>query len=615
VALTGLPDFGLPVPPGAVRVLFPYGSGPFTVLPDRLEVPAGPDGVPELVLALVRGTVPWLPPDPYGVLDLRLAPDYQLDEALELALGLRPGAAVTPFTVSGGFLRLLPAAAEVDVPEALTSPVALAFDGLDRGRFTVTLPMDAAVFAEGLLSGGVVAVRAHAELEFPGVAPRLAASVGCDPGALLPALAGLGEDGVVARDDLLSLLATGLSGLPVELQAEPGVNPPVLAATLVDWLRARYATPAPAPVPGPAAFLRLPAEAPTGHVTWDLSQALATWRPLVLDQDPLAGVRSFVVAHGTSALVTRSVVPPMPTGQLSVTVTANLPAVRLGVLELGVELVAPPRLPVRPQRSSAVARLDPPADRASLRLRLSPAEPPEYTCQVYAVVAGGGNEPLRGPAVPRRGDTVALGAADLPVTFVPVRADPAVLALATVHVRLQPADPGLPAQDADLDPKQPAVAFTRPAPAQGSPAPGSLTVDCRPLDGAAPVRLGPLEAAPLVITLASLPGSGPQEVSVSAVFPGPDGLVAVDLLAEGRPEEPAWISTLALTPDRPQRTWRYAASSPFHAGYRWRPYRSAPPPAPWSQLLPAGTPLVVEPEPQPPAPPVTPEPPTEPIRT
>jgi hypothetical protein len=616
-ALTGLPDFGLPVPPGAVRVLFPYGSGPFTVLPDRLEVPAGPDGVPELALTLVRGTVPWLPPDPYGVLDLRLAPDYQLDEALELALGLRPDAAVTPFTVSGGFLRLLPTAAEVDVPEALTRPVALAFDGLDRGRFTVTLPMDAAVFAEGLLSGGVVAVRAHAELEFPGVAPRLAASVGFNPGILLPALAGLGEGGVVARDDLLSLLATGLPGLPLELQAERGLDPAELAGTLVDWLRARYATLAPAPVPGPAAFLRLPAEAPAGHVTWDLSQALATWRPLVLDQDPLAGVRSFVAANGTSALVARSAVPPMPTGQLSVTVTANLPAVRLGVLELGVELVAPPRPPVRPQQSSAVARLDPPADRASLRLRLSPVEPPEYTCQAYAVVAGGGNEPLRGPAVPRRGDTVALGAADLPVTFVPVRADPAVLALATVHVRLQFLDPGLPAQDADLDPKRPAVAFTRPVPALGSPAPapGSLTVDCRPLDGAAPVRLGPRDAAPLVITLASLPGSRPQEVSVSAVFPGSDELVAVDLLAEGRPEETAWISTLALTPDRPQRTWRYAASSPFHAGYRWRPYRSAPPSAPWSPVLPAGTPLVVEPEPRPPAPPVIPEPPTEPIPT
>jgi hypothetical protein len=612
VALTGLPDFGLPSPPGPVRLLAPYGSGPFTVLPDRLAVPAGPDGVPELSLALVRGTVPWLPPDPYGLLDLRLAPDYQLAEALELARGLRADAAVVPFTVGDGFLRLLPAAAEVKVPAPLTSPLALAFDGLDRGRLTVTLPEDAAVFAEGLLGGGVVAVRAHAELEYPGVAPRLAASVGFDPAALLPALAALGEAGVVARDDLLALLATGLAGLPLELQAAAGIDQGALAATLVDWLRARYAALAPAPAAGPAAFLRLPADAPAGHVTWDLSEALATWRPLVLDLDPLAGVRAFVAANGTSALVTRSIVPPLLTGQLSVTVSANLPAVRLGVLELGVELVAPPRPPLRPQRSSALARLEPPADSATLRLRLSPAEPPEFTCQVYAVVPGGGNEPVRGPAAPRRGDTVLLGAADLPLSFVPVRADPAVLALSTVQVRFQPGDPALPAQQAELGPERPAVAFTQPA--QGASGPGSLVVECRPLDGAAPVRLGPLEGAPLAITLASLPGSGPQEVSVSAVFPGPDGLVAVDLLAEARPEEPAWISTLALTPDRPQRIWRYAAPSPFHAGYRWRPYRSTPPPAPWSDVLPAGTPLVVEPE-QPPSAPVVPEPPTEPIPT
>lgn len=625
MALTGLPDFGAPLLAGAVR--YPYGSGSFTVLPDQLNVATRPDGTPDLLVTLVRGAVPSLPPDPHGVIDIRLTPDYRLDEALALARQHRPGATVRPFTVSAGFLRLQPATSGVPVPESLTVPVPLTFDGLDRIRFTATVPMDAAVFVQGLLTGGTLGLRAHAELEYPGVAPRLPATVSFNPHALLSAIGGgdpgivgggdrvggaaepVGGGGPVARDDLLTLLTTRLAELPVHVDGDPGVDPGLLAATLVDWVRARYALPAPAPVAGSRTYLSLPAEVPSGHVTWDLRQPLPTARSLVLDLDPVTSARAFVLAHGVDALVTRRVVPVLQTGQLSVAVTANLPAVRLGVLELGVELVAPPRPPVRPQQVSAHTQLDPPADTAPMRLRLSPAEPPEFISVAYAVMPDGGNEPLRGPAVPRHGDTVRLSVTDFPLTFLPVRADPAVLALSSVHVRFQPGDPTLPAQEADLDGAQTAVAFTQPVTAVG----GVLTIEFRPRDGSPAVQLGPLDAAPQILTLASLPGYGPQQVTVTGVFFRPDDLVAIDLLTEGRPEDPAWISTILLTADRPTRIWRYAAESPFHAGYRWRRYRSTPPPDPWSDVYPASAPLTVQAEPASPAPAATIPAPSDPF--
>jgi hypothetical protein len=594
--LTGLPDFGAPTLSGPARIIYPYGGGSFTVLPERLEPAMRADGTPELSLALVRGTVPELPPDPYGVIDIRLAPVHPLDEALALARQHRADATVQPVIVAGGFLRLEPATSDVPLPTPLTVPVPLTFDGLDRARFTAIVPMDTAVFTEHLLSGGTVALRAYAELEFQGVAPRLPVAMRFEPDAFLTAIAAVGDHGLVARDELVVMLATDLARLPVEVVGDANLDPVLLAATVVDWLRARYATLAPAPSASSQTYLRLPAEPPSGSVTWELSQPLPTTRPLVLDLDPLAGVREFVAAHGTGTLVTRSVVPPLATGELTVTVTANLPPVRLGVLELGIELVAPPRPPVRPQQSSAHAQLDPPVDTATLHLRLSPAEPPEFLSKAYAVVPGGGNEPLYGPAISRSGSTARLDVADFPLTFVPVRADPAVLVLSTVHVRFQPGDAALPPQDAELDTTQPSVAFTQPAATAGD---GSLTVELRPLDGSPIMRLGPVGAAPLTIALALLPSYGPQEVTITGVFPEPDGLVAVDLVPEGRPEDPAWISTVALTPARPEFSWRYAAASPFHAGYRWRRYRDTPPPEPWSDVRPAGAPLTVEAEPQP----------------
>jgi hypothetical protein len=328
-------------------------------------------------------------------------------------------------------------------------------------------------------------------------------------------------------------------------------------------------------------------------VTWDLSQPVRTFRPLLLNLDPLGSVRAFVAEHGTGALVSRHVVPPLPTGQLTVTVTANLPPLRLGVLRLGVELIAAPRPAVRPQQSRAEGPLDPPSDTATLRLRLAPAEPEEYESVAYAVVPGGGNEPLRGQPVPQQGRTVRLNPADFPVAFVPVRADPALLATSTVRAVFVPADPALPPQEAELDRDQPAIAFTQPQAA----GPASLTLHVLPRDGAAPVRLGPVDAVATFITLAALPGYGPQQVTVTAAFPAgePAAVLAVDLIPEGRPDDPSWITTLALTPDRPARAWRYLPESPFRPGYRWRRYRNAIPPEAWSDVLSPGTPLTVVP--------------------
>lgn len=589
MTLTGLPDFGLPPPTPVLHQ--PYGSGPFTVLPEGMDVPAAVDGVPQLRVTLVRGAAPDLPPAPYGVVELRLVPRYRLDDALAVARNRTPGATVEPFVAAGGFLRLVAVPGAV-LPVELTDPVSMAVDGLDRARCTVRVTAAGAALLVQLLADGLLGVNALVELEYRGVAPRLPATVVFDPAEFLPALAG-GQE-VMAREDLLGRLATDVGALPLEILHAADLDPAVLAEALVDRVGTRFGAVAPAPT-GAAqrgGHLRLPADPPAGRFTWDLREPVATTRVLVLTADPMADVRAFVQAHGADALVRRRTVPPLSTGQLDVTVTVNLPERPVGVLDLGVELAAPPRPPWRAHRVAAVVPLTGSADDRSARLRLAPGEPPELTSTTYVVVADGTNDPRYGPVVAQHGDQVRLGVGDFPVAFLPLRVDAGLLELCTVVASFEPADPGWPPGQVELDAAHPVAAFTQPPGA----AAGALTLELRPLDGAPPLSLGPLPGVPRTLTAAALPGYGPQEVSVT-VAPLPEGATAVDLVPEDRSDAPEAVTTVALTADRPAAVWRYLPASPFRAGYRWRHYAGTGAPAPWSPVQTAGTPLVVTPQP------------------
>src|SRR5260370_26599871 len=64
----------------------------YTLLPQALEVATRDDRHLDFVLELVRGQNPVLPPQPYGVLDLKLSPQYRLEDGLGVLRRLQPGA-------------------------------------------------------------------------------------------------------------------------------------------------------------------------------------------------------------------------------------------------------------------------------------------------------------------------------------------------------------------------------------------------------------------------------------------------------------------------------------------------------------------------------------------
>jgi hypothetical protein len=165
-----------------------------------------------------------------------------------------------------------------------------------------------------------------------------------------------------------------------------------------------------------------------------------------------------------------------------------------------------------------------------------------------------------------------------------VRASPALLSLCSVHLTFAPE--GSPPVTAELVDGDQSVAFSQPNGGSGA----QLTAELRPADGSAVVVLGPMPASRWALDLTSCPTYGPQEATISVNFAAGVSDYAVELLPETASDTAQNITVFRFTPDRPTRTYGYVSTSPFHGGYRWREYRSAPPLADWSPADPE-TPL------------------------
>lgn len=598
MALQGLPDFATALAAERATLFAPYErQGPFLLTPDALGVAEAEAGGPDLRIETVRGRTPLLPPRPYAVLDLRLRASYPLEAALAVAREQYAGACVAPLTIGGGVLRLGGGA----LPEELRHSIPLAWNGLGRARCALRIAIEtASLLIEGL-RGAVLPIHAYVDLAVVGVAPRLPYSARFDPRALLEALAAEADaEGRVAYSALAALFRREERGLPLVVAGAVAPDErALLAAALCDRTLQRFARPIAPPDGGAEPWVALdrPDSLGAGRFTWDLAEPQQVSRPLTLRLDPFAAARAVVAERGLAAVLRDTVVPPLPSGALAVTVTANVPAEREGLAALGVHLAAPPRPPQRPQAANATALLEPPADSARVTLRLSPREPAAYTFTTFAVLADAhGAEELAGAPVAHTGDQLELAGEAFPVEFVAVAAEPALLELA--HVRCTLRRPAATAADRpiehrfELTPERPARSLALP---RGATAAAALGVEAEERGGPGRLQLGPLPAGDLSVSRASFREYGPQRVLVQAALAAGEPSLLVELLPEGAPETPDTLGLVQLRPDRPSQEWRYFAPSPFAPGYRYRLRRPGhEPPAPWSEVRSPFEPLLVE---------------------
>jgi hypothetical protein len=607
ISWRGVPDFSqqLELPD---FTLFPAGDGAnlFVYLPKMLRVaPAeGGGGGPDFSLELVFGQNPFQPPQPYGVLDFRLCSEPFNDAALEALRLDHPGAAVTPALFTSGWLRIVKLADNgagssassssaggtdsiaassagtiadsgqvSDASGALATPVALASNGLDGTRYVRRLSLDEFSIAKSFLQQAVFSYTAWAEMTMEGLTESLPASLEFRPAALLAALRQQADSqGRLPISQLVEFWMQDKESLP--LTASEGfdsVERIRLAQTLADWTLAECAVSVPSPsLPiQPTCQLSIP-QTLAELARWDLRQQRLVPRVVLLQLDPFEAARQVAATVGLQSVVHETVVPPLETGVVSLTIAANLPEAPQGILHLGVNLLALPTPPQRVQALSASLLFDEPKVKQTVNWRFSPIETVsyQYTTFVYLREAGVIRR-LDGPATKHSGPYLLLGVADFPLGFVPVRASELLLSQAVIKGVCVYTDSikGATEFPFELDAKHPAMTVVLPTTALPD---ALIRLQACALGGTEVLFLDDLPPRGGRLDLPSFPQYGPHEVPIKVDFDTGTTLVALEFLPQANSGQPETATVLAFTPGQPQATWHYLATSPFQAGYQYR---------------------------------------------
>lgn len=590
MSLQGLPDFYQPIQTEGWQIFYPYeNAGECLVLPDSLQIGEHANGNPDLTLTLVRGQNPLLLPKPHGLLDFRLQSHYPLNEALNLLRETNSNATVQPIAFQSGFLRLYPQIQTDEIPEDLKLPMPLAWNGLTSARYSLTISESTAIALKGALTGNILKLLARAEIEMIGVAPRLPLQVRFDPAVLLNQLAALGNaQRQIACEDILSFFRRDLQLLPLEVIGE--VPPDGFAETMTDWIRAHFGTFIPSPNDDSKPHIAL-SSGNSGSIEWNLSQALQAYRTIVLTLDPLSAAHQLVQTQGLDAVFQETTVPPIPTGTWSISVAANLPDRRPGVLSMGVTLKAPPVLPYRPQARIASAELTPPDDSATLMLRLSPIEKLEYMVSTSVVLQDtNGIRQLKSEEFSHVGDRLYIRPDQFPVNFMAIEATRSLLELATLQgtCHWQEGET-LNSQPFELNRENAATALVLPKQATNT----TLEISARSLEGTQTLQIPLFPAKNCQLGLHSFREYGAHQITVECDFSDDVRIWAIDLLPEDAPETE--MSVLFFTPVQPHKTWSWLAKSPFRAGYRYRCHRDlGASPAEWSAVQSPFVPLNIQ---------------------
>jgi hypothetical protein len=307
-------------------------------------------------------------------------------------------------------------------------------------------------------------------------------------------------------------------------------------------------------------------------------------KPLLLPAlHPLEAVHELVKSEGIANIFRETTVPALPTGTFTVDVMANLYTERPNVVSLGVKLRVPPHPPVRAQAVTASAQLKPPADNATILLRLSPLEKLEYTYSTFAVVSStNGIEQREGPQVQHSGERLDLSFDDFPIRFIPIEAAAGLLEIAVIHGICRWTSAGIPSEQRfDLSMERPMFALAVPSDAEGA----TLEIEATDRGNNKSLNLGPLAATSLRLDLFSFCEYGPHKVDIECVFGDVQSTYILELLPDGKPETGDEVKVLGFTHDQPKKEWTWFAESPFSAGYRYRRRRGAGEPAGrWSEL-------------------------------
>ncbi len=593
MGLQGYPDWGRSIRNINAEIVGPYEVGQtYAVAPRALGIATTPQGTPDIRLELVRGQNLTAP---YGLLDLRLQFQYPMDQGLILARQQDSRATIAPWILRSGFLRWIPRGVAESIPLEILQPIALRWNSLDQVRYQIKLSQANALFLKHCLSEQFFPLIAIAEVELEGVLPRLPMSVKFNPSELISALVKLSDDQRrISCTCALEYFQRPIRELPIELTGE--LNPEDLQAwaeAIVGRLRNRWGRSVPSPEALLTPHFQWMTDIPNGVFVWNLDEAALGVRSQVLTIDRFEPLTQLIQTQGLGAVVKETDVPPFPTGVFPVTIAANLPSNRQGILRMGVNIRVPPKLPQRPQAIMVTTELKPPQDTAMTTLKLGVRDSLEYWASSFVILKDAtGIQRFNAPETRHHSHHLTLYPDDFEIQFVTIEADEDLLELATIRATLRRPDRGKwVVQSFDLGREPMAIALPKVQSNDSSSSNSSdnssatLEFELTAIDPNTPIKtlkLGPMPAQDTQLNLYAFATYGPQSLIIQRPVHELASLT-LELCADG--PTPQSSTVLNLSPTQSMREWTWFSDSPFYGGYRYRLYRGAGQPVePWSTL-------------------------------
>lgn len=564
--LTGLPDFEHFMSLAEQSVFTNYHNGKtLTLLPHALAIGALPNGKLDFSLTLIRSGET----QPYGRLDFRVIPQFEIDAALEQARETMPGCVLNPVLFESGFLRFKDDNAMV--PKEVIAPMALTWDGLGVARYCIDLSPKGASLLKQCLKDDTINFIAYADMTFRGVSPRLPLTIEFDPQVLVSQLCALARpehrsERIVSYDALVKYFKTDFSLLPLTIFSGDvqTTKSPYFSATMSDRVITAFAKFISLPGGGQNNFVQLvsPQQAGSGLFSWALNEPVSALRPLCLAMNPFEAAQQLVKQQGEDAVVSEVTVPSIETGYSTITLATSLPSPLSEDVVLGVNLTVAPDFPFRPQKQTKTLQIEPDTNLYQHTFFFSTDNNDiAFDYQPYAVVfANGVAHKVFGEKQSFTRSLLYVGPQSFPITFIAIKAEPALMEIATFEGVVKRAD-GQSINFA-LSAQNPSVNLEM------------LTLDDQDvihgqaisLDGRHKVQLPPLAVNSMTIGRYSFAEYGYQEVKVTCQFKNSQQPLLIEFQGEGETQ----TQNRFFSPNSDQQHFGWSTVSIFQCRYRYK---------------------------------------------
>jgi len=570
--LRGLPDFSRAVSTSFGPVYGAYQREDFRVPPGGLIFARDEAGEILVRLRLVRGELPFMPPEPYSFLSLVVAAAYPSDDILNVLRIDFPAITLQEIRPEIGFMRLLPtvdAGTDEPFPAELSQAVSILRQGGEALRLGVNSSIENGAILEQMILQDSLAAQVLLEYELQGVAVRHAARLTFDSAQVLGELQSTSSGQVKITVDNLrefllnqanSFVCRGLDEQLVELDN-------VLIDTILDRLIHRFMRFVPRDNPrGPAQVVLLETDV-TGHIEWDLSLPTRVSRMFSL-YSPVLNQLSIPLEQRVRR-VQRIVVPSIRAGVRRVELFANLASLPAGLFMIGAHLSVPARPPQSLQAINQSVRFDNESLSATAMLPLAVLEPLQYYIQGFiSIETNRGVVNLRGVlSEPQQDEIQVLTPDAFGASFIRLSISEALAQLATVDASLE-FDHDQQRHRIDCALQVDALLKTLAIPIDAGTATLRLSFEDKSSTESLLVELPAVES--MRFDLSSFSGYGPHTVNLHCPVPPGISFIEVECAPETQLQDPQARSKLVFFADTGGLSWHWFARSPFECGYRYR---------------------------------------------